>query len=326
MKIIITGATGSLGAMLTRHFSARGHEIIATGRMAVPPEKLLACAKYIAADITKPFELPDADVCIHTAALSDDKAGEKDLFLPNVTGTEHVVRAAFACKQFIHISSSSVYMPENQLITEEMAGKQNNAMLSPYGKSKLLSEEAFIKTVTQDSGIILRPRALYGPGDKLILPRMLKLVKNGKIFRPGTMQVDVSMTHYNNLAHAIECCFASPKKGVQVYNVADDKAYVLIEVLRKITGEIYGKTLSEKETPIWVLKLMALLKIGGMSPLLVRALTKNMVLDISRITSELGYRPVMGMDAALKGLGEWVKRIGGPDVIKAAGKELAWAV
>ena len=70
--------------------------------------------------------------------------------------------------------------------------------------------------------------------------------------------------------------------------------------------------------------MMALLKIGGMSSLLVRALTKNMVLDISGIKRELGYRPEIDLDASLKELGAWVKRIGGPEVLKAGGKELAW--
>ena len=69
MKIIITGATGSLGAALTIYFSEQGHEIIATGKSDCPPEKLLAVAKYLQNDITKPFTLPDADICIHTAAI-----------------------------------------------------------------------------------------------------------------------------------------------------------------------------------------------------------------------------------------------------------------
>ena len=324
MKIIITGAKGSLGAFLTRHFASKNHTVIATGRMTTPPPNLPAYAQYICADITRPFDLPPADVCIHTAALSDDKAGERALFLPNVTGTENVARAAAGCRQFIHISSSSVYLPADELITEALAGRQNNALLSPYGKSKLQSEEILRQTATQDSCIVLRPRALYGPGDKLILPRMLKLVHNNQIFRPGKMAVNVSMTHYNNLAQAIECCLGSDKKGWQVFNVADDQAYVLIEVLRKITAEIYGESLPEKEIPVWVLKFMARTRLGGMSSLLVRSLTKNMVLDISAIKTALGYRPLTDLDKSLPALGHWVRRIGGPTVIKAAGKELAW--
>jgi nucleoside-diphosphate-sugar epimerase len=104
MKIIITGATGSLGAALTRYFSQKGDDIIATGRTDHPPRNLLACANYVKADITEPYTLPDADICIHTAALSDDKGSRADLYKANVIGTKNTLEATRNCKMFFHIS------------------------------------------------------------------------------------------------------------------------------------------------------------------------------------------------------------------------------
>jgi 2-alkyl-3-oxoalkanoate reductase len=324
MKIIITGATGSLGAYLTRYFASKGHKVIACGQISNPPQKLLDCAEYYQADITKPFILPEADICIHTAALSDDKA-ELSLLIPaNVTGTENTLKAAESCKIFIHISSSSVYLPSDEPLSEDKAGNQNNKLLSPYGYSKLLAEEVILKKSDFRSCFILRPRALYGIGDKMILPRLLKLVKNNKMQCPGNMKVSISMTHYRNLANAVDCCINSTKKGIHVYNVSDDKVYTLIEVMRKLTREIYGISLSEKQIPVWVLKCMAIFKIGGITTLLIRSLTHNMVLDISSIKSELNYKPETEFDLSLKELGGWIKRIGGPSVIKTGDKKLAW--
>lgn len=326
MKIIITGATGSLGANLTRYFSEKGHEIIACGRDKQPPKKLLEYGNYFHADITKPFELPEADICIHAAAMSDDHGEREKFFQANVTGTEHVINAASSCHTFIHISSSAVYLPEDEPINENIAGHQNNRLLSEYGASKLASEKKVHEKSQYVKCFILRPRALYGEGDKKILPRMLKLVKNNKIYSPGKMEVNVSMTHYKNMAHAIECCINSSLTGIHTYNVADEKSYILIDVLRKICGEIYGKTLPEKQIPINLLKFMSFMHLGGISPLLIRSLTKNMVLDISKIKDELNYSPVMDIDRSLTEIGKWVKNIGGAEVLKRAERILAWEI
>ena len=326
MKIIITGATGSLGAYLIRYFSKKGHTIIASGRDKLPPDKLLHYAEYFSADIRYPLKFPDADICIHAAALSDDKGSWNNFYEANVIGTANVLEASKQCKTFIHVSSSAVYLPEDKLISEEFSGKQNNQLLSKYGKSKLMAENVIHEKSKHKRCFILRPRALYGVGDKKILPRMLKLVKNDTIMKPGKMQINVSMTHYLNFAHAIECCIESSLTGINTYNVADEKAYILIQVLRKFSSKIYGKALPEKEIPIIFLKLLASLHLGGMSALLIRTLTKNMVLDISKIKKELNYRAKTDINNSLNELTNWVQGVGGANIIKQANKKLAWEI
>ena len=147
---------------MVRYFSAKGHQIIAIGRTSNPPKALLRLATYLQHDIRQSFDMPEADLCIHGAALSDDKATDKELFEPNVIGTKNTVEAAIKCKKFILISSSSVYLPDPSPISENMAGHQNNSQLSPYGKSKLASEEMFKKTFSGDIGFILRPGIFTG--------------------------------------------------------------------------------------------------------------------------------------------------------------------
>jgi len=326
MKIIITGATGSLGAALTRYFSIRGHEVLAAGRDAVPPKALLTYARYLKIDITRPFELPEADACIHTAALSDDKARASELYSPNVNGTRHTAQASSRCRHFIHVSSSSVYLPEQEPLKEEVAGQQNNRLLSAYGNSKLMAEQALLDTSNHESCFILRPRAFYGAGDRVILPRILKLVKQDVFSRPGSMAISVSLTHYDNFARAIELCLQAEQRGKYIYNVADDQSYILVETIRKIILEIYGRQLPEKEIGIGFLKLLALFKIGGITPLLIRSFTNDMVLDLGKIRKELNYSATVDFDSQLPQMGEWVRKIGGVQVIRSEDKKLAWEI
>lgn len=324
MKIIITGATGAFGFSLAQHLNHLGHEIIAAGRSETPPTELTAFAQYIRFDIRSPFTLPDADVCIHAAALSDDKAKTQDLFEVNPIGTKNTIEAARHIATFILISSSSVYLPQENPIQEDDAGKQSNLALSPYGKSKLESEEVFHQFFKGKQGFILRARAFYGAGDVKIIPRMLKLVKNNTFNRPGGMNIKLSMTHYENMGHAIDCCLNAPLTGTHIYNVADDEEYIMINVLHTLFENLYGKQLKEKKIPISLLKGLAFFRIGGFTPLLVRALTQNMVLDVSKIKNELGYKPTRSFNESLPEIVNWVDDVGGPEKLKHPKKEMIW--
>jgi nucleoside-diphosphate-sugar epimerase len=324
MKIIITGATGSLGAFLTRWFSRRGHEIIAVGRMKNPPSRLFDYATYLQTDITNECTFPAADVCIHTAAIADDKASKTNLYNTNVTGTKNVALAAKHCNTFIHISSSSVYLHSNKLLTEEMAGEKNGEKLSAYGKSKLLAEKVLTETYANDACYILRPRGIYGPGDKVLLPRLLKLVRRNKMLRPGSMQVNLSMTHFENFATAIDCCIHSEKKGLHIYNVADDKTYVLYDIAKKLLCTLHKTKLSDKALPLWVLKVLSGLRIGDATPLFLQTVSKSLAMDISKIKEEMNYSPVIDFDKSLQEIAAWTEAVGGVAVLKTAQPSLAW--
>lgn len=75
---------------------------------------------------------------------------------------------------------------------------------------------------------------------------------------------------------------------------------------------------------MFLLKLLALFRIAGFTPLLVRALTQNMVLDISKIKKELGYSSVINFEKSLPEISRWVNFIGGPDILKTGDKSLVW--
>ncbi len=326
MKIIVTGATGSLGGALVRHYSNKGHEVIALGRTDSPPENLLKSASsYHQADIRHPFSLSEAEVCIHAAALSDDRGAAKDFYEANVTGTHHVLQAAARCHTFVQISSSAVYTPADTPIPESDAGKAIGGKLSKYGYSKWLAEQEVALFPGHFRKFILRPRGLYGPGDKVILPRMLSRVKHDNLVIPGEMNITVSLTHYANMLHAVDLCLESDLEGIHTFNVADLQPYTLVDVVRKISAAAYHKSLPEKHISIHLIRLLGYLRVAGLSPLMVRTLTRNMVLDTRLIEEKLGYASDFSLDDSLQEIGQWISQIGGPDVLQTRDAALAWA-
>lgn len=322
MRIIITGATGSLGAYLTRWFAAKGHHVYAVGRTANPPAQLLECSTYIKADITQSLSFPDADVCIHCAGLADDKATPSALFAANVLGTQNVIQASRHCYTGIYVSSSSVYAHTEQPITEEMM--TDRAVLSHYGLSKLLAERCVVKHARHASSFILRPRAIYGAGDKVLLPRLLKLIRGGTVVSVGDMKVKLSLTHFSNFAMAVEACINSHLTGMHTYNVADDSVYVLRDVVTKLARTLCGDRLREQKLPLWIFALLSAFEVGEYTPLFINTVSKNLVLDTSRIKKELNFFPSMNLDASLDEIDRWVSSIGGVNVLKKADPVLAW--
>jgi 2-alkyl-3-oxoalkanoate reductase len=68
---------------------------------------------------------------------------------------------------------------------------------------------------------VLRPRAVYGPGDPHLLPRLRRTVHRGRAWLPGP-DVRLSLTAVDNLADA---CVAALTWPAGAYNIADSTAY-----------------------------------------------------------------------------------------------------
>lgn len=326
--ISITGATGFIGAHLVRHFAGLGYPIEAIGRQQNPPVLLYRYANYLQADITKKVPRLAGDIVIHTAALASDSANWQDLFQTNVAGTRHVYEAAIHAQLFIHISSASVYSFQPTALVETDADMQE--ISSPYGKSKYLSEQ-MLKAYRREKNIaVLRPRAVYGVGDRVLLPRILNLVRGEKIVVPGDLNIQVSMTHIDNLMAAIEAIINRKKlENFQVWNVADTQVYNLRKVVVELLSGIYKKDLSYLELPVAPLRGIAkTLQYLGISsnftPQSLDYVTRSTVLNIEKIQRDLAYSASTDFYQVLPKLSSWVNGTGLQHV-KNADQGLSWS-
>lgn len=172
--LAITGGTGFVGATLVRHAAMRGHKVRALTRK---PQPSGAKIEWLNGSLDDPESLVrlavGADAVIHVAGAinAPDRAGFQT---DNVFGTLNMVEAAKAagCKRFIHVSSMAAREPE----------------LSDYGWSKARGEQ-----VVGASGLdwtIVRPPAVYGPGDRETL-ELFKMAKRGLVFLPPAGKLSV---------------------------------------------------------------------------------------------------------------------------------------
>lgn len=94
--------------------------------------------------------------------------------------------------------------------------------LSDYSRSKFEGEE-LVKERSSLSWTILRPPAIYGPGDREMLP-ILKMARRGLLFHAGPRQQRLSLLHVDDLVNAIEAWLLQWQQCLrQTYSIDDGR-------------------------------------------------------------------------------------------------------
>ncbi len=202
MKLAITGGTGFVGSHLIKVALANGHRVTALARRPQSKKDRLTWVAGDLADRPAVKRLVEgADAIIHVAGVLNarDQAGFED---GNVTGTLAMLAGATAAgvRRFVFVSSLAAREPA----------------LSMYGGSKARAE-----LLVQESGLdwsIVRPPAVYGPGDRETL-ELFKMAKIGLMLMPPKGRL--SVLHAGDLARLL-LALADPEAPAMVLIEPDD--------------------------------------------------------------------------------------------------------
>jgi nucleoside-diphosphate-sugar epimerase len=214
LSIAVTGASGFCGAAVATAAAARGADVICLARRAGP------AGRHVHWDATR--EMPDltgAEVVIHLAAAVGDPgrrpAAEEEFRAVNVDGAQRLLAAANG-RPVVWVSSASVYDPR---VSRRRVREDHPiaAQLNAYGRSKAAGD----RLAQAYGAAVLRPHAVYGPGDPHLLPRLRRGVRAGVLPLPGP-DVRTSLTAVENLADA---CLAALQWPPGPYNIADAADY-----------------------------------------------------------------------------------------------------
>ena len=202
LRIALTGGTGFVGSHVVNIAVAAGHRLSALTRRPQEPRAGVTWIEGSLEDRNALARLIEgADAVIHVAGIlnAPDEAGFE---AGNVTGTLSMLAAATAAgvARFVHVSSLAAREPQ----------------LSLYGASKLQSE-----TLVERSGLdwaIVRPPAVYGPGDRETLD-LFKMARGGQIFMPPRGRI--SLIHVDDLARLL-LTLAAPSAPSKLILEPDD--------------------------------------------------------------------------------------------------------
>ncbi|HWM35100.1 MAG TPA: NAD-dependent epimerase/dehydratase family protein [Pseudolysinimonas sp.] len=304
MRIAVTGAGGFIGGAVATTLADLDHEVVGFGRR--PDAWAHPHARYRVWDLTTGPVRADRgfEAVVHCAALADDWAPREEAMRVNRDGTRMVARS-FPHARIVHISTSSVYdaFEPSVDISEDAAPVRRH--VSAYSESKTLAEFELAGT----DAVILRPHAVYGPGDTTLLPRILAGVRRGRLVLPEGAEVRHSLTSIGNLVLAVRRGL-DPGSPRGTYNIADDVPVLLSVVLREF---LERRGVRARLVPI---PYRAAFALAGTLETAARAtrtrprLTRYAVsqlgmertLDLTRARSLLGYRPA---PTSLEGAETW---------------------
>ena len=200
--VAVTGATGFIGRHLTAHLVARGIDVRAIVRPdsphAAPAGTTVVRAPLVASALEEAFS--GADTVVHLAGVV--RAVGDDVYTAvNVDGTRAVAEAARAvAARLIHISSLAAVGPASASAPRSESDPPHP--LTPYGKSKLAGEQV-VTSVTGLRWTILRPAAVYGPGDRAMLP-LFRLATRGILPLIGPSNAAYTFVHVGDVVRAID--------------------------------------------------------------------------------------------------------------------------
>lgn len=255
--IAVTGGTGFVGQ---RVLALSDVPVSALARKIQPERDSI---EWIAGDLGSAAALSrlceGADAVLHIAGVvnSRDAAG---FTTGNVEGTAAALAAAQAAgvRRFVHVSSLAAREPG----------------LSNYGASKAVAET--LVTASKLDWVIVRPPAVYGPGDREMLD-LYRLAAWGLAVAPGPASARISIIHVDDLARALLALTIGGPTG-QVLEIDDGRGdvggYSHAEFGRAI-GAAMGRAPLVVPVPGTVLRLAAgvatlAARIGGGGPTLSR--------------------------------------------------------
>jgi nucleoside-diphosphate-sugar epimerase len=333
MRILVTGATGGLGRNAVEYLHAHGIEIQATGRKVTTGQFFSnLCIPFTAIDLAHATDeelsrlLDGVDVVWHCAALSSPW-GTRQLFEnSNVLATRNLLEASgkAGVRRFIHISTPAIYFDftHRYNIVESFRA---STPANEYARTKLLGEaevEAINTRFPKLRTSILRPRAIFGPYDQVLIPRLAHMlsVKNGRLPLPRGGQAIIDMTFVENVVHAM--WLATTKDDLPsglAFNITNDKPERIAVVLEKLFVDKLEQRMKILNIPYPAVALGArvmecISAVTNKEPRLTRysagVLAYDMTLNIAHANNVLGYVPPVTLDEGIHRTAVWLRTHG----------------
>ncbi len=318
--VLITGANGFIGSRLCRTFLAGGFHVVAGVRRTADLALLRDVdVEYRYGDLASPEALVPmvaaVDYVIHNAGLVKART-DRQFFDANETGTRHLIDAVVATnptvKKVLYVSSLAAAGPSTngRPVTESDPPHP----ITVYGQSKLAGEQVCRKQKEKLNVTMIRPPAVYGPGDREMLT-IFKTVNNR--IRPcfGDTRRRLQLVHVDDLCRGILAATTAKTVSGAVYFIAENRSYAMSELVNLLEEACQRRGLP-LYVPAWLFRVIASiseqsLRLVGITPMLTREkageLLASWEVATERAQTELGFESQISFAIGAKQTFDWYR-------------------
>jgi nucleoside-diphosphate-sugar epimerase len=320
MKVLVTGGTGFTGSHLVRRLLHDAHDVhvIDAARGLFFDELRERGATIDIGTITDKGlcqrAMKDVEVVFHlAAAFRQLNVPERVYWDVNVEGTRHLVNAAHEAKvrKFVYCSTQGVHGH----IAIPPGDEQSPIAPEDYYQYTKYEGERVVKDAASHGldAVIIRPTAIYGPGDPARFLMLYRMCCRGVFHMFGSGRNTYHPVYIDNLVDGFVLAAASQGEPGEAYIIGDEHWYTLNDLVDKVAQSM-GKTVTIRHWPFRPLWLAAagceiICKPIGVTPPLFRRrvdwFRQVRAFRIDKARDRLGYQPKVGIEEGLRRTAQW---------------------
>lgn len=320
MRVLVTGGTGFTGSHLVRRLIGKDQEVVVfDNQKGIFWDELDGLgARMVLGSVTERAALDEAAagcrVIYHLAAAFRKINLPRESYREvNAEGTRNAIEAGLkgGMEKFVYCSTQGVHGH-----VDTPPGNEETPIRPEdyYQETKYMGEVVTREYVERGvDATVLRPMAIYGPGDPARFLMLYRTAARGWFPMFGDGTAFYHPLYIDNFIDAFELAAAKPEARGQTYLIGDEQYLPIKELVTKV-GEAMGidvKIVHLPFRPVWLAAVVceALCTPLGISPPLFRRRVdwyrQVRAFSIDKARRELGYRPAVGIEEGLSRTYRW---------------------
>ncbi|UFU13510.1 NAD-dependent epimerase/dehydratase family protein [Curtobacterium sp. C1] len=318
MRVLVTGASGFLGAATATAVRDAGHTVRTLQRRPSGVEGVTDVLGSVTDADTVRAAVADVDAVVHLAAKVSLAGDRADFARVNVTGTQILLDAARASgvQRFVAVSSPSVAHTGSSLAGVGAGPAEPEAARGDYARTKAAAELLALAADGPGFAVVaVRPHLVWGPGDTQLVGRIVERARAGRLPLLDSGAALIDTLYVDNAASAMVAALehaADPDVHGNAYVVTNGEPRPVGELLAGIC------TASSVPAPRWhvpaglarvagsVVEAVWRVRPGADEPPMTRFLAEQLStahwFDQRRTRADLQWAPTVSIDEGLRRL------------------------